>query len=256
METRTAFLFRSVLALVFGMTAGVPFCAAQAPPEFEALSIKPYVAAGGAASEENSETRVLPGGRFTGRNVDVMKLIRNAFLVEDQRISGLPGWAKSASWNIDAKTAGGVEIDQTNISRLMQSILESRFQFQFHRETKFVPVYALQAIKHGEGLKAHTGEGQASMSTNSRDGVVMVRDVKVTLADFAGTLTRQVGRPVIDGTGISGEFDIELEWSPDQSATDRPSVFTALQSIGLRLVPTRGPAEFIVVDRVEKPSEN
>lgn len=77
------------------------------------------------------------------------------------------------------------------------------------------------------------------------------------MVDFAGSLARQVGRPVVDKTGAAGVFDFDLTWSPDQAVdVGGPSIFTALQEIGLRLVSTKGPVEVIVVDRVEKPSEN
>lgn len=228
---------------------------AQAPAGFEIVSIKPYISQGDAASE-SSDTQVLPGGRFVGRNVGVLKLIRNSFRVEDSRISGLPGWVNSESYNIEAKTAGGMEITLDNISQLMQSILESRFQLQFHRETKEIPIYALEVMKGVSKVKPHTGEGTPSTSTNSRSGVVTLRASKHSMQDFAAALARQVGRPVIDKTGLTGEFDFNLEWSSDQAAEAGPSVFTALQTLGLRLVSTKGPAEFIVIDHIEKASEN
>jgi uncharacterized protein (TIGR03435 family) len=235
--------------------SAVSSAAPQTPPEFEVVSIKPYVSQSDPAAE-SSDTQVLPGGRFSSRNVGIMKLIRNSFLVEDSRVSGVPGWADSETYTIEAKTADGVEITPDNISKLMLSVLQSRFQLRFHRETREIPVYALEVMKGGSKLKPHTGDGKQSMSTNSRAGVVTVTDRKVSLPDFAGTLARQVGRPVIDKTGLAGEFDIELQWSPEQAVGAGPSVFTALQSLGLRLASTKGPAEFIVVDHIERPSAN
>jgi len=243
------------VALAITLVSSFAPVVAQSPPEFEVVSIKPYISRGNPASE-SSDTQVLPGGRFTGRNVNVMKLLRNSFLVEDSRISGLPGWANSETYMIEAKTVGGVEITPQNISKLMQSILENRFQLQFHRETREIPVFALDLLKGGAKLKPHAGEGKPSMSTNSNEGVVTVRDTAVSLADFAGTLARQLGRPVVDKTGLGGEFDIDLQWSSEQASDAGPSVFTAVQTLGLRLVSTRGTAEFIVVDHIEKPSEN
>jgi len=77
------------------------------------------------------------------------------------------------------------------------------------------------------------------------------------MEDFAYSLRRQLGRPVIDRTGLTGEFDLDLTWSSEQAAdSNEPSVFTALQKIGLRLVSMKGPVEMIVIDEVEKASEN
>jgi uncharacterized protein (TIGR03435 family) len=95
------------------------------------------------------------------------------------------------------------------------------------------------------------------MSTNSNGALVTLKAMKLSMADFAGSLARQMGRPVVDRTGLAGDFDFDLKWSTEQ-ATDGagPSIFTALQGIGLRLVSTRGLVEVIVIDRVEKVSEN
>jgi uncharacterized protein (TIGR03435 family) len=100
---------------------------AQTPVTFEVASIRPHVAQGDAGSE-GSSTNVLPGGRFSGRNVNVRKLLRNAFVVEDSEMTGAPGWVDSASYDIEAKTAGGVAITRDNIQQLMESLLVTRFQ--------------------------------------------------------------------------------------------------------------------------------
>jgi uncharacterized protein (TIGR03435 family) len=224
---------------------------AQSTMEFEVVSIKPV-----SPGSEGAETRILPGGRYVGHNVDIPRLIRNSFLVEDPRISGLPGWARSDTYDIEARTAKGVEIAPGSISRLMLSILESRFQFRFHRETREIPVYALEVRKGGLKAKPHAGELTPSMSTNSNSGVVTFKASKASMKDLAAALTRQVGRPVIDRSGVTGDFDFNLEWSSDQAAEPGTSVFSALQTLGLRLVPAKGPADFIVIDHVERASEN
>jgi len=92
-----------VLLLVIIAAVGV----AQTPATFEVISVKPYITQSD-PSQESSDSRVSPGGRFTGRNVSAMKLLRMAFVVEDSRISGVPGWCSSQSYDIEAKTAGGV----------------------------------------------------------------------------------------------------------------------------------------------------
>jgi len=92
-----------VLLLVIIAAVGV----AQTPATFDVISVKPYITQSD-PSQESSDSRVSPGGRFTGRNVSAMKLLRMAFVVEDSRISGVPGWCSSQSYDIEAKTAGGV----------------------------------------------------------------------------------------------------------------------------------------------------
>jgi len=237
-------LFGTALALV-----------AQTPTEFEVASIRPHVFTN--PGNESSDTNVSPGGRLVARNVTVKKLIRNAFLVEDSRISGAPGWIDTESYDIDAKTAGGTEITRDNISQLMRFLLESRFQFRFHRESKEVPEYALEIVKGGAKVTPHTGEDKPSMSTNSNGLTVSLKANKLSMSDFAASLARQTGRPVVDRTGLSGDFDFDLKWSTDQAADGAgPSIFTVLQGIGLRLVSAKGSVDVIVIDRVEKASEN
>jgi uncharacterized protein (TIGR03435 family) len=255
MAVRSPSLPTQACLLLMALASPVCSFARQNPPEFEVVSIRPYVSQGDPANE-STDTRVLPGGRFAGRNVGILKLIRNSFLVEDSRISGLPGWAGSETYNIDARTTGGVEITWDNISQLVRTILESRFQLRFHRETKEIGVYSLESSKGESAMKAHAGNEPPAMSVNSQSGVVTVRCTNVSLQDLAGVLSRQTGRPVIDNTGVAGKFDFDLQWSSEQAPEPGPSVFAALRALGLRLVAAKGPAEFIVVDHIERPSEN
>ncbi len=240
--------------LVFAV-ASVAVCLAQSPA-FEVASIRPHVFLSDPNSE-SSDTKVLPGGRFVGSNVGIRKLIRNAFAIEDQRISGIPGWVDSVSYDINARTAGGIEIDRTNIQALMLQLLEDRFRLRYHRNAKEETVFTLETAKDGLRLRPHTGGGEPSMSTNSGSGTVTLRATRLSLPDFAASLARQVGRPVVDATGVQGEFDFDLRWTPDQAPDAAgPSIFAALQPLGLRLVSTRRQVEIVVIDQVEKPSSN
>jgi uncharacterized protein (TIGR03435 family) len=230
--------------------------AAQAPAEFEVASIKPYVSEGNPAGE-GSSTKALPGGRLSAQNVTVRKLIRNAFGVDDFQIAGAPGWIDSVSYDIEAKTVGGVEITRDNFPPLLRWLLENRFQLQFHRETQEMTEYALEVGKNGAKVKPDTGDSKPSLSTNSRSGFVTLNATKISMQDFAGTLRRQLGRTVVDKTGLQGEFDFDMKWSSDEAPeASGASIFTALQELGFRLVSTKGPVEIIVIDRVEKASEN
>jgi len=230
--------------------------AAQAPAEFEVASVKPYVSEGNPASE-GSSTKALPGGRLSARNVTVRKLIRNAFDVDDFQIAGAPGWIDSVSYDIEAKTVGGVEIKRENFPPLMQWLLENRFQLKFHRETQEMTEYALEVGKNGAKVKPHTDDSGPSLSTNSRSGFVTLKATKISMQDFAGTLRRQLGRTVVDKTGLKGDFDFDMTWSSDQAPeASGASIFTALQELGLRLVSTKGPVEIIAIDRVDKASDN
>ena len=231
----------------------VSAAAAQAPADFEVASIRPH--AGGNVGGSN--TKVSPGGRLTATNVTVRKMIRNAFDVEDFQISGAPRWIDSVSYDIEARTTGGVETTRDDISRLLLSLLQERFQLRYHRITKKLTEYALEAMKNGPKPKPHKGDGEPFTNTTATAGTVTLKANKITMEDFAYSLRRELGRPVIDRTGLTGEFDFDLTWSSGQVAdTNEPSVFTALQKLGFRLVSMKGPVDMIVIDGVEKASEN
>jgi uncharacterized protein (TIGR03435 family) len=247
----------SCMARIFVLSAlAVVAAFAQTPVTFEVASVRPHVAQGDAGSE-GSSTNVLPGGRLSCRNVNVRKLIRNAFQVEDSEMNGAPGWVDSASYDIEAKTTGGVEVTRDNIGELMEALLVSRFQLQYHREMRETTVFTLEVAKDGAKFKPSASDTKPSMSANSTSATVTLHASRISLKDFAGTLARQTGRPVVDQTGLAGEFDFDLVWSRDEAVdATAPSVFAALQGLGLRLVSGKGQVGIIVIDKVERPSEN
>jgi len=162
-------------------------------------------------------------------------------------------------------------------------LLADRFQLTLHRETKEQSVYALLVAKNGPKLQeSQTKDGQAKEGTGPRGPMMRMGRGElsgqgVALDMLTRTLSSQLGRTVIDRTGLKGNFDFKLTWTPDpgQSAgppgggpppgadappppdPNGPSIFTALQEqLGLRLESQKGPVEMLVIDRVEKPSEN
>jgi len=184
-------------------------------------------------------------------------MLRNAFGVEDYQISGAPKWVDSTNYDIEAKMPAGVEITRYDIPALLASLLEKRFQLRYHRETAELTEYALEISKEGPKLTPNTGNDETFSNTSSRSGVVSFKARKIPMSDLAYSLTRQLGRPVTDWTGLSGDFDFDLTWSTEEALDSTvPSVFTALQKFGLRLVSMKGPVEMIVIDGMEKASEN
>ncbi|HVY91171.1 MAG TPA: TIGR03435 family protein [Bryobacteraceae bacterium] len=241
--------------MAIAVVCAASLAAAQSVGQFEVASIRPHVMD---PANDSSNTQFMPGGRLLCRNVTVKKLIRMAFLAEDSRILNAPGWTEGESYDIDAKTAGGLDVTEKNISGLLLALLESRFQFRFHRETREKPVYLLEAGKDGVKLKEDAEEGRPSMMVNSNGATVTLSARRVSMRDLAASMQRQVGRPVEDHSGLTGKYDVELTWSTERAGieTTGPSVFTALQEVGLRLAPGKGPVEMIVVDGVERASGN
>jgi uncharacterized protein (TIGR03435 family) len=204
-------------------------------------------------------------------------------------IEGAPAWVNSARYSIDAK-AEGPQSGAMMRGPMMQTLLEDRFQLKIHRETREVSAYIMTVAKGGPKLH-RTVEGSCNpidptdltqslkilpggkpwclLPTNGSKGPLLVFDVHgMTLDTFCKFLLPK-DRPVIDRTGLSGAYDIHLEWppdapnspAPDGGAASDPSPHTSAtvamrEQLGLRLDPGKGTREFLMIDRVEKPSRN
>jgi uncharacterized protein (TIGR03435 family) len=182
------------------------------------------------------------------------------------QVAGAPGWLESEHYDINAKAADAVSlpIDATLVSMrpLLQSLLEDRFRLRAHFETRQLPAYALVLARPGGGLGPRFGRSsfdcvKEAVKCGYKGGPGRVTGTAITTEVLMQLMANATDRVVIDRTGLTGRFDIELEWSPDQTATDRPSIFTAVQEqLGLKLESTRGPVEVLVIDHVERPTED
>ncbi len=225
---------------------------------FEVASIRPHQSAG----DEPSNRRVLPGGRFVATATTVRTLIRIAFGIDDNRMSGTPGWIDNETFDIDATIVDHREVTTPQqFQQLILSLLEDRFQLKFHREQKEGPVYWLELNKPGRfgpALKLSAPDSQPNMSTNSNGSRAAMKVSKMSMADIAAALRRQVGRPVEDHTDLKGNFDFQIEWTPEETpdSTD-PSLFTVLkEQLGLKLQSAKGSVENLVIDQLSQPSAN
>ena len=204
-------------------------------------------------------------------------------------IEGGPAWINSDRYDINAKPADKASQEMMS-GPMLQGLLEDRFMLKIHRETREVPSYELTVAKGGLKLKSFQVGSctplpardltkppapRAKLPAGQRycgalgtpKGPNMALDIQgMSLDDFSKTLSLGLDRPVVNKTGITGMFDFHLEYAPDEvqhTLTDQqttptaPSIFTAVQEqLGLRLVPAKGSAEFLVIDHVERPSEN
>jgi uncharacterized protein (TIGR03435 family) len=181
-------------------------------------------------------------------------LLQLAFGLEQNQISG-PAWIKAQTYDIAAKTEGGVSLTREQMRPLLQQLLAERFKLAFHRETRALPGYALVVAKGGSKLQA-AKEGVSPGGYILRDGI---RDPSATTKMLAGMLALSLKQPVVDKTGIQGDYEIKMSFAPED-ATDStlPSIFTAVQEqLGLKLEEQKVAVEMLVVDQVEKvPTEN
>jgi uncharacterized protein (TIGR03435 family) len=247
------------LALLLAQTA-IPQDA-----RFEVASIKPTESPGGGHSINNNP------GRFRTKNANLAGLIRFAFGAQDFQIVGGPGWIRDAGFDIVA-TFTPTEADSDKEQRLARirarvvHLLEDRFQLQLREEQREMPVYALGVEK--TGTKMPRAEPLGNVSNNSGSGAGSISGKGLTMQRLSDVLSSLVERPVLDETGLSGAFDVELKYSldtatPDAAASPKdsalafPSLFTALkEQLGLHLNGKRGLAPVWVIVKAEKPTEN
>jgi uncharacterized protein (TIGR03435 family) len=234
---------------------------AQPSQTLEVASVKP---SRNTTAESNLDS---VRGRLTATNITVRELIRLAYGVKDYQIAHAPGWLDSERFDIVAKAISGKTNSLEDEKSLLRELLTDRFQLSTHREAKRMPVYLLVVAKGGPKLAPHNDGG-----AKTRGGCGRLVGRRVTTDAIATMLSRQLAREVINRTGLSGEYDVQLDFTPDSGpcrvsdsqgglvVTDpssRPSVSTAVQEqLGLKLESAKGPVEFLVIDRVERPSDN
>ena len=169
--------------------------------------------------------------------------------------------------DIIAKTpdtdASGWSATFVTMRPFLQSLLEDRFQLRVHREARELPIYALvRSGKNGTlgpGFSHSTIDCTKDASTcEFRGGPVgRIKADALTSDLLMQLLANASGRIVVDRTGLEGPFVVDLEWSQDQTASDKPSLFTAIQEqLGLKLESTRGPVDVLVIDHVERPTQD
>jgi len=197
------------------------------------------------------------------------------------KVEGGPGWMNSESDRFDlAAKPEGVASGEMMQGPMLQTFLEDRLKLKIHRETRDIPTYGLSVAKGGikmerleDGSCLSSGSAQqptsavqkplcsqGSMARSGQNNEIQGMDFRaINMGDFIGVLKYYLDRPVVDKTGLAGRFNLHLQFARDLSATDTPapSIFTAVQEqLGLKLEPTTGPGEFLVIDSIERPSEN
>jgi len=144
---------------------------------------------------------------------------------------------------------------------MMRNLLAERFQLKVHREAKEVPIYALVVAKGGPKLKESPSDASATGFVRATDKGLHMEAKRGTMEKLAAQLSTTAGRPVLDKTGLTGNYEYALDWFPANRIappnSDVPSMFTALQEqLGLRLESATGLQEALVIDHAERPSQN
>jgi uncharacterized protein (TIGR03435 family) len=224
-------------------------------PAFETASVKP------ADPTQSVVDLVISPGRLRIVNLTLSTMVREAYQLKAyQRIGGGPAWKDSDRFNVDAKAAGEPNRDQ--MMAMLRALLEERFRLKVRRETHEGNVYELAIAKGGPKLKASTAEtSYLRLYRNTPPelpGVsYTIQGQKVTIARLAGHLMGTVQRPIVDRTGIAGEFDLRIDYAVEGHAEEGPSIFTAVQEqLGLKLQAAKGPVDSLAIESVERLREN
>ena len=240
---------------------------AQAQPAFDVAAIKRNT-----SGDANGTLQMRPGGYFRAVNFPIFNLMAFGFRQESRnlfrtQIAGLPGWTSSVRYDIDAKISRelleATADDPLRTPKVVRSLLEDRFKLRTHVEQREQPVYDLVMLKPGQlGPQLHASTADCEKD-RSKCGVIKslgglhFRAESITIATLAGMVQGTAGRIVVDHTGLRGFFNLEIEWAEDENATDKASIFSAVQEqLGLKLESAREAVDVIVVDHIEPPSED
>jgi uncharacterized protein (TIGR03435 family) len=138
---------------------------------------------------------------------------------------------------------------------MLQSLLKDRFKLSLRRETREVPVYALVVGEGGpEFQPAQTPSDAGPKPVQGSGGRLIFQNTG--MSDIVFALSRRLSdRIVVDKTGLTGKFDFDMTWYLKLGKPDSPSVFTAVQELGLKLEPRQSQVEFLMIDHVEMPAE-
>ena len=287
-ERQTIMYRLRTLAVCLSLAAANARAQAPPPAAFDVASIKP-AAPGARGSFFNNSA----GGLVRITNMTLKDLLVFAYRIQPFQVSGGPPWVDSDHYDVEAKPDKDPGPDQSRI--MLQGLLADRFGLKIHRETKEMPVYELVMLKNtgkpapglaeiSEGSCVERDPGGAPLPPPSigqpinkmpcgmmRMGPDQMFGTSQPLSQLANVLSRMLGRTVIDKTGSDKKYNIQLQWSPDQSQSfqlppdaprpqfdpNGPSIFTALQEqLGLKLESKKGPVEILMIDHADKPSEN
>lgn len=264
---------------------GLPLSLQRATPETAWAIPQPPapMAAGAKAVFEVATIKLsnpnVPGKLFTvkGRqvltvNTTVNDLIVFAYDVHPRQIAGAPDWAASQKYDVTGQPEASGVPNVVQLRAMMRQLLTDRFKLTFHRDTRELPVYAIVVGPNGHKLTKNDTNPNGLPGLLFR-GLGVLPGTNATIADLAGVMQSAVlDRPVVDKSGLPGRYDFTLRWTPDESQfaglgvqvppptsdpNAPPGLFTAIQEqLGLKLDATRAPAEVLVIDTVERPSEN
>ncbi len=235
---------------------------AASTPQFEVASIKPANPSAPLPGRMGASVNTTPG-QLSTPSATLKELVEGAYALENYQVTGGPGWIGSARFEVQAKAAGAATREQ--LLFMLRPLLAERFKLAFHRESKELPAYALAVAKGGPKFKKFRAGAEPAPLGVSRLGR------NIDMAWLAKYLTRfGSDMPVIDKTGLTGNYDLNLDMQKIISAAAEgeaggqpPSIGSifqatvdAIEALGLKLERTKAAVELLVIDHAERPSQN
>jgi bla regulator protein BlaR1 len=263
----SAFTFIRISALAMlvatGSVARAQAVAADAKPlpEYDVSTIKPNNTGSGSIHVSMNDDILQT------TNVQLKELLEMAFDVRQDSIFGLPHTLEASHYDIVAKVVDAdpkvlEKLTREQRSDMVRHLLEDRFQLKWHREVRTLPVLDLVVIKSGSKLTPSATQNGDDTSVNTNNTTMTAKHISMnSLAEF---LANQTHNPVIDKTGLTEKYDLQLKWrreeqGPQSGLTDDPlpTLYTAIQEqLGLKLEAGKGPVNVLVIDQIAEPTEN
>jgi uncharacterized protein (TIGR03435 family) len=267
-------------AFVHGLAGLVAFTAAaqltgraQSRPTFDSFEVATIKAADlDGPAQQGRWIRMESANRFVAHNHAFRTLVAAAYDLAPEAISGGPSWVDSDRWEITAKTPGDVRPTPDEQMSMLRQLLRDRFNLSFHRQAKDLAIFALTVASGGPKLRETTVSANAAPQGPPLVAFVLSPTIVrlparyLSMAEFASLLQRSpLNRPVMDRTRLTGRYDFDLEFAPDESLwggllprpenSDKPGLIRAMrEQLGLDLESTRGPVDTIVIDRIDRPT--
>ena len=268
------------VAALFVALVLAPIARSQTPaaaPAFEVADLKPA----DPSAPMQRKGRVLPGGRLELPGISAKDLIMFSYGVQENMIVGLPPWATRERYDLVAKAPASVSPPELRL--MTQTLLAERLQLTIHREDRVMPAYVLSVGKRTSKLQKGDGGRQDCHWSNVEQGLARRTCQNMTMEEFARSMPGLGGAgidlPVVNQTGLEGKWNFEFDMGmsrgrnegrgggadsagkgnealPVASDDSGPTIFSALEGIGLKLEQRKLPLQVIVVDRVEKPTSN
>jgi uncharacterized protein (TIGR03435 family) len=236
------------------VAAGLASAQGTGAPKFDAVSVKPNNSGSGSSSDYDR------AGSFIATNESLKTLVRSAFDLKTYELAA-PAWMDDVRFDVIARFPAGTT--RPDVLKMKQAMLVERFGLVSHAESRDLPVFVLTVAKGGIRFKVSKPEELPGSDANGRDGNHSLRATKINMEKLCATLSRYLGRPLLDMTHLAETYDVALQWSeesaqPENIAPAAPGLSTAIEAqLGLKLKSQKSPIQVMVVDRAEKvPTDN